>query len=198
MALKLNSTPRPQVKEVNERHRTVIRMLLLGASACDISDATGLTKEAVGIIRNSRVVKDKMEELQGTLDRNALSVAERIAALAPAACEAIEEILNHRKVYDPALVERTADKALARAGYPVMTASTVEHKHAHVHVTGSEIANIRERALAAARSAGILHITDVSGANGEAIFTGLHPAVQGEASAGASPSLDVAVTPVRG
>jgi predicted transcriptional regulator len=130
-------------------HHEISRLVLLGLKNTEIAEKLGISEAMVSYTRNSQVVKDKMELMQGKRDADTIDIIEAIKEKAPKALKLLEQIMD-REVGTPgelasiALSARTAESWLNRAGYPEQKPGI--NMHLHGHFTAQDIEEIKKRA----------------------------------------------------
>lgn len=151
-----HSTRKVNLKSLRDHHREVVRDILLGARNGEIAEKFGLSQSHVALIRRSQPVREKLEELQDLRDENAVDVSKELNFLLPKALKVYEDILINRETYDDKLVKATADTVMdkAPAGFPNRKVTQMEDRREGL--SGANLLEIRDRALDAARRAGLL------------------------------------------
>lgn len=155
--LTLKNVPRPQLQNLNDRHRHALRLMFLGADNKEVAEETGYTKEMVSMIRRSPVTQSKLDDMHSELDVDAVKTAKNIQDLIPRAIEVYEDILRgESNLVKPSDMLRAADAVCDRGGLPRQTSTRIEGNVNHLHVTGNQIGLLKQQALQAAREMGLL------------------------------------------
>ena len=161
-----------EIERLQEWHKEVLRLAVLGYRPVQIAEMTGYTKEHISTLFNSAVFQEQLIILQAARDDDSISVGKRIAALAPIALERVKEVLQdpiHRvetnektgqveiKIddrIDPALKVRTAQDLLDRAGHKAID------RKISVHMTKEDIDEIKQDAIQAGIESGTIIVED--------------------------------------
>lgn len=126
------------IKTISQKHREMIRRLLLGQSNIEIAEALDVTPQTVSNVKNSPIVQEKLEHMQTILDAETLDVSVRIQQLSHDAVAVYQQLLH-----SPNSKEETkrmvAKDVLDKAGYKA------PDKHLHAHMTGEQIDEIVRR-----------------------------------------------------
>ena len=136
-----------EISNLMDHHKENARLILMGyAHNKDIAEMVGLGIQQVSNIRNSKVFKDNMDILQAARDADSLSVARRIASMAPKAVMRLDEVIDKPinakdNDLDPALIARVAGDILDRAGHGGI------NKVMSLHMTPDEIKKMKEDAI---------------------------------------------------
>lgn len=140
-----------QVDHIWESHHEVMRRILLGQKNTEIAQATGLTTATISYIRNSPVIQEHLQIMEGARDAKTVDLAAEIRACAPIAHELLKDIVQGEgdslRGEKPTLGQRAkeANNLLDRAGYTPVRA--VRGEIMHGHFTADEIEEIKNRAL---------------------------------------------------
>lgn len=120
-----------QPLELRERHGEMLRLAAQGLAPGQIARALGVTSVTVGNILNSEIGRQRLAELQGVRDLEAMDVAVTIRETAPEAARLLRDIVNGETELPPTLALRAkcAESALDRAGFSAVrkVAAQVEH-----------------------------------------------------------------------
>jgi len=149
-----------EIQQMWEVHHEIVRRLLLGQKASHIAKDLGVSAAMISYVRNSRVVKDKLELMKGARDAETLDLAKRIREISPKALDLLEGVIAGQvKTADGELMDvplgfriKESDTMLARAGYGPIT--NVKGQFAHGHFTKEDIDEIKSRARKDAISSG--------------------------------------------
>lgn len=143
---------RYEVKDIQARHREMVRMSLLGMKQTSIAAELGVTPQSVSNALNSQPVIQVMATLQEKADEKALSTKERLDELCPAAIRTFEEIMTEKVdiegtlvyKYDGPLRKSTASDVLDRAGYGRI--QRIQGQVVHGFLSPDDIEDIKRRA----------------------------------------------------
>jgi hypothetical protein len=147
--LRDKQTRKYQIKELNSKHRDILRRVLLGQSNKEIALAVNCTPEMVSYLRTSQLGRAQLEVLHEKADEGVIDVAADIRALAPEVLAHLNEI----RVAEETPVRVKTDicrDLLDRAGFVKPT--RVETTNLNAHLSFDDLLEIKERA----RSAGIV------------------------------------------
>jgi len=118
-------------KELNNRHREMMRRILEGASYIDIAAAMGLSVVTVSLVCSSAIFKEELKKLESELNLNVIRRAEDLSH------EALDKLkVLMRQARSESLQASCAERVLGIAGY-----SKIEKKQVSV-VSGEDV--IRE------------------------------------------------------
>ncbi len=129
------------LKEIQDSHREIARLLVTGMKHVDIAEMLGVTPAMVSYTANSPVVKRQLENLRAARDIDAVEVANRIQALAPVALDVLEDLMEasadetRRKI---------AESMLDRAGHGAVR--NVRLESLSMHLSMADIVEIKNRA----------------------------------------------------
>jgi hypothetical protein len=160
-----------QVQHMWEIHHEITRRLLLGQRAADIAHDLSISPSMVSYVRNSPVVKDRLEIMKGARDADTIDLAKRIRENAPIALRLLEDIIEgevltasgERLEVPVGMRAKEANNMLARAGYGPIT--NVKGQHLHGHFTREDIEEIKNRARKDGVDSGA--VIDIGGDNEE-------------------------------
>jgi hypothetical protein len=141
-----------EVQQLWEVHHEIIRRLLLGQKGSHIARDLGVTPAMISYVRNSSVVKEKLEIMKGARDADTLDLAKRIRENAPTALKLLEDVIegevdtpSGEKMEVPlGMRVKEAGTMLSRAGYGPIT--NLKGQFAHGHFTKEDIDEIKGRA----------------------------------------------------
>lgn len=150
------SDRRYEVQEIQERHREMIRLSVMGCNNKEIAHQLGVSPQNVSDVLNSRLVKLHMQKLQAVRDAAVAEAQIDLADMLPQAVEHYRDVLEGR--VDPQDKTRVAGEVLDRAG--VVKTAKIEAMHTTLDLT--ELQKIKERSLAAARERGLVVDVEVS------------------------------------
>jgi hypothetical protein len=94
----LPQTEKWEVTQIQERHREIIRYLVMGKKNCEIAALMGVTSMMVSMVRNSKVVQAKLEALHRIRDTQAVQIHERIQNLQGVSIDVLEQALEDPNV----------------------------------------------------------------------------------------------------
>jgi hypothetical protein len=110
-----------EVKQIWDQHQEIIRLIVLGYGNIEIGEMTGYSPQTVSNIRNSPVVRERIAELQGALDKRVIDINARVREFEPVALEYLERIIRGEvEGVAPALRAKTAENYLSRGGHGTM------------------------------------------------------------------------------
>lgn len=152
-----------EVAKIWEQHAEIIRRLLVGQKAANIAEDMGISRAMVSYVRKSRIVQERLLELQAERDSKTIDMAKYIKEKAPEALRLLEKIIDGDIDAPVGLRAREANNWLDRAGYsPVRNLNA---QHVVAHFTSEEIDDIKRRAVEngfAKRSVLNEHLIDVT------------------------------------
>jgi len=141
-----------EVQQMWEVHHEIVRRLLLGQKNSDIAKDLGVSQSMISYVRNSSVVKEKLEIMKGARDADTIDLARRIRKNAPTALKLLEDVIDGEvqtaigeKMEVPlGMRVKEAGSMLSRAGYGPIT--NLKGQFAHGHFTKEDIDEIKGRA----------------------------------------------------
>lgn len=128
------------VQRMNARHREMIRRIMLGQTNVEIARALEVTPQNVSDVKNSPIVKAKIEHMQNILDAETLDVSTRIQEMSKDAVEVYYELMHGAEREETRRM--IAKDVLDKAGFKAAD------KHVHAHLQGDQIDEMVERAKA--------------------------------------------------
>ena len=134
-----------EVSKMWEIHDEITRRILLGQKGSHIAEDLGVSKAMVSYVRNSRVVKEKLELMSGARDAKAVDLAIEIKEHAPEALEVLKKIIDGDIDAPITTRAREANNWLDRAGYGAV--KNINARHVVAHFTADEIEDIKRRAI---------------------------------------------------
>jgi predicted transcriptional regulator len=152
-----------EVAELHETHHEIMRRLLLGQKSSAIAEDLGVSRAMVSYVKNSRVVQERLNEMQGARDAETVDLAVEIRKQAPKALKLLNKIIEGEIDAPITTRAREANNWLDRAGFGAV--KRVEGNFAHAHFTPEEIEDIKRRAIEngfARPSAATKHLIDVT------------------------------------
>ena len=141
-----------EVSDMWEVHHEIVRRLVLGQKNADIARDLKISPAMVSYVRNSPVVRDKLEIMKGARDAETIDLAKRIREDAPEALKLLEDIIagevetasGETLEVAVGLRAKEANNMMNRAGYaPVQN---VKGQILHAHYDAGEIEEIKRRA----------------------------------------------------
>jgi predicted transcriptional regulator len=155
------------LKDLNARHREIIRLRALGMSVREVAAQLEITPQAVVNTCSSELGREKMEELQEAADFDTVNELARIRRLIPEAIGVHEQLMKpYEETLDGDLAPidsntrlRAAQSLLDRGGLP--KTNRTEGVSANVNVVDL----IKERAKKIGRQTG--NVKDISPSPGE-------------------------------
>lgn len=128
------------IQKMNARHREMVRRILLGQTNVQIANALDVTPQNVSNVKNSPIVKAKIEHMQNILDAETLDVSTRIQEMSKDAIEVYYELMHGAEKEETRRM--IAKDVLDKAGFKAAD------KHVHAHLQGEQIDKMVERAKA--------------------------------------------------
>lgn len=153
----MGRTPSPdgrryQLETLWEVHHEILRRLSLGQKSVDIARDLNVTTPVVSYVKNSEIGRRQLDLMRGAADLEVVNVQGRIKELAATAVRVLEAGLEEDQ---PMLTRlKTAFDVLDRAGHAAPKVLRTENLHAHL--TGEDLALLKERAKAEAEAGGIV------------------------------------------
>lgn len=83
-----------RVKTIQDRHREITRLLLIGLKDVDIAASMNISTQTVRNTKNNPIIEAQLEIMSGARDYEAVDVAKRIQKIAPDAIEFLETVLT--------------------------------------------------------------------------------------------------------
>ena len=142
-----------KVLHIWERHHQIIRLIAQGLRNKDIAEHLGITKETVSNVRNSPIVRKRIQFLQSVMYKEVVDVQRRIVDIAPEA-QAVLENLMHSGETSPLLRATIADKMLDRAGFVAPQRRQVEIVHGYF--TKEYLEDLKGKAKEVGREVGMV------------------------------------------
>ena len=138
-------------RKIKDRHRVILRQVLLGDSDKHIAEMLGITRETVGIVRRSAAGRAELDRMHQEADKGTIDINQRIKEAAPAAFEVLQSAITGAAMNDGTEItlnskDRVAAcfRMLELCGHsPVRK---VEGKHLHGVVTGDILDMVNARA----------------------------------------------------
>lgn len=145
-----------QISQMWENHHEIARLILLGEKNVDIAAKMNCSAVLVSNVRNSPVVKEKLELMTMVRDAECIDLAREIQDLAPIAIQRVKEALTTGKVFEQTVsavgILKEANNILDRQiGKPTQTINT---HNIHGHFTMDDIDRIKKRAEYLATASG--------------------------------------------
>ena len=141
-----------EVQQMWEVHHEIVRRLLLGQKGSLIARDLGVTQGMISYVRNSSVVKDKLEIMKGARDADTIDLAKRIREDCPKALKLLEDAVDGQvETFDGEKMEvplsmrlKEANNMMAKGGFGPIT--NLKGQIAHGHFTKEDIDDIKSRA----------------------------------------------------
>lgn len=155
-----------EIEKIQEWHKEILRLAVLGYRPGEIANATGYSKTHISNIFNSEVFKAELEVLQAARDDDSVSVAKRIVGMAPIATERLLEVIREPifkidgesvKVderIEPSLKIKVAQDILDRAGHKAIDKKVI------AHLTKDDLKEMKHDAIEAGIEAGYIHVVE--------------------------------------
>ena len=141
------------VREMNERHHEIARMVILGYRNTEIAKILNISKEFVCAVRNAPPVKEQVAILAGARDAETVDVAKQIQLALPDCVKYLIETVPDVEISDN-LRSRNAFGLLAVGGHG--PAKNINVKGVHAVLTADDIKEIRDNAANVAIEIGIM------------------------------------------
>lgn len=130
-----------EIQNIWDRHREIMRLLVIGVSYSDIASQLNITPATVGNVANSTICKRQMELMRAAADLDSVAVAQRIQEIAPIALQTLEQLLCEGT---DVIKFKTATDLLDRAGHAAV--KTLRTESLSVHLTRDDLEEIKKRA----------------------------------------------------
>jgi len=144
-----------KLQRLQQVHKDIIRMYLLGMKYKDIAKQLGITQVAVSYTLSSPLVQAELKEKNDILDDQVMIIKSRIEELKPLALDTLNKIL----IDDNA--SYTVKRATAMDILDTLGGESVPHSvTVNNNLTINEINDLKSRALSAAKAAGILAVRE--------------------------------------
>jgi transcriptional regulator len=141
------------IKQLWDHHHEILRLIVLGHTNVHIAEMLGCTPQNVSDTRNSPLGREFIERGRAARDAEMANIAARISAHIPKALKLLEDIIDGN--YEGASLSLRAKYAsmhLGRGGFGEITKTATMN----AHLSADEIGAIKNRAIEAARSAGMI------------------------------------------
>lgn len=143
--------PRQELKEIQDKHHIIKRMLFLGYQQKQIAEAVGMTENSISLIKRTPIMQQQLKLMRSAADKEVLDLHAQIAEIAPAALQNIKEVvetgtLNGEPVSARSVLKESnnlLDRHMGKA------TQTIKGMHAHAHFTADDIKQLREAAMSA-------------------------------------------------
>lgn len=145
------------LKEIQNKHHQIKRMIFLGLSNKQIAEELGVTPQMVAMVKNSSIIRQQLKMMHAAADKEAIDLQSQIAEIAPIALKNIREVVETGEL-DGQSVTATArlregnnilDRHMGKA------TQTVKGTHSHAHFTAEDIKQLKEEAM---RAEGIIDV----------------------------------------
>ena len=145
-----------KLKELNERHHVIKRMLFLGRTPTEISRVLGVTTQMISNVKNSGLMQVALGRLQDEADVDVVKVEQRIQQLLSPSLDKLEEVVKFGTL-DGEVVEvdsrlRVLQNSLGRGGFP--TNPKIEGGKDDSKVGRTTIEKVKMRAFELAKESG--------------------------------------------
>jgi len=134
-----------EVSKLWDTHHEIIRRLLLGQKSSEIAADLDVSRAMVSYVKNSKIVKEKLELMRGARDAETVDLAKEIRERAPVALKLLSKVIEGEIDAPITTRAREANNWLDRAGYGAV--KTVQAQHVHAHFSTDEIEAIKRRAV---------------------------------------------------
>ena len=140
------------VSEMQSRHQIIKRMLFEGWSNKEIAERDGISPQQVSNIKNSPIVKEKLEMMHKAADAQSLDVQREIMEVQPYALMVLKEAIKNGTIDGEPI---TASQRLKECNTAVdrhigRPTQTVKTQNLNMHFSSDELKAMRERAMKSA------------------------------------------------
>lgn len=143
-----------EIKSLWQRSHEIVGLSLQGHSNEAIAKILGITPQTVSNTLNSQLGKEKVSNMRQERDEEYIKLNEKITSLSKKAIAVYEDIFENDTA-SLALKKKVADTVLLDlAGHRAPT--KIESRNSHLHLTGEELLELKERGKAAAKAAGLI------------------------------------------
>lgn len=149
------SQRRYQLRALNDSHREILRLTMLGFKTKQIADLLGVTEPTVCNAVNGAKGRQQLAILRGVRDAGTVDIAKDIQEFATKAWEIVKERLDNPNLPD-ALALKYGLEAVGLAGH--VKPQRVQVQGAIAHLTSDEILALKERARQRAFESGIVDV----------------------------------------
>lgn len=149
------SQRRYQLRALNDSHREILRLTMLGFKTGQIAALLGVTEPTVCNAVNGAKGRQQLSILRGVRDANTVDIAKDIQEFAVRAWEIVKERLDNPNLPD-ALALKYGLEAVGLAGH--VKPQRVQVQGAVAHLTTDEILMLKERARQRALESGIVDV----------------------------------------
>lgn len=129
------------VQAVQERHREILRRLVIGESPKVIAAALGITPQNVSDVRNSDLCKEELAKLSAARDKSLIEIPDRIKDTVSDALLVMKDCLLDP---DPKIKMAAAKDLLDRGGF--VPIKRVQNENTTLTLTPEDIKKLKERA----------------------------------------------------
>lgn len=145
-----------RVSEMWDKHHEIARLILLGIKNVEIAQRLNISEQQVSNVKNSPVVKEKLDLMQTARDVGSINLAKEIADLAPIALGRIKEVLETGQVMGR---EASASQILKEANNVLdrdqgKAIQRVDSRHLNATLSMEDIERIKQKAADLAISNG--------------------------------------------
>jgi hypothetical protein len=141
------------VREMNERHHEIARMVVLGYKNAEIAKDLNISQSFVSTVRNAPPVKEKVAILAGARDAGTVDIAKQIQMALPTCIKYLSETIPDDDISD-SLKSRNAFGLMAIGGHG--PSKNLNVRGVHAVLTADDIKEIRENAQNIAVEIGIM------------------------------------------
>lgn len=131
------------LKELKVHHRDIIRMAFEGFKPNEIAAVKNITPESVRGVLKDPLAKAAMGKLQDKSDETVVDVRKRLVEMNAKALDVIERTMEDDTAPHNVSL-KAALEVLDRTGH---SAPKVSNNHMHMHVTASDLAEIKQRIM---------------------------------------------------
>lgn len=128
------------LKELKAHHRDIVRMAFEGYKPNEIAAVKNITPESVRGVLKDPLAKAVMEKMQDKSDEGVVDVRKRLVEMNAKALNVIERTMDDETAPHNVSL-KAALEVLDRTGHAAPKATN----HMHMHITASELAEIKQR-----------------------------------------------------
>jgi hypothetical protein len=140
------------IRRMWEQHHEIIRQVVLGRTNVAIAADMDLTPQTISNVRNNPVAQQVIATHMVKRDESVADIVRQMEAFSPVAEKLLEDIISGKMDASLSLRAKYADKHLGRTGYGEVR----KIQSLHGTLTKDDIDDLKDKALAAAREAGMV------------------------------------------
>lgn len=127
---------------IQDKHREIVRLSLLGLSHKEIAERVGMTTQAISICLNSPIVIELRKALQQKEDERVLETRRALTNLLPEVTEIYKKLLQEGAPVTAMEQFKVAGDILDRTG--IIKEKGVQTKSVSTHITTADLVNLRK------------------------------------------------------